>query len=251
MHGGLAQISIALSTLMSGVTGSSHRRRRDEGAHARRADAQARLLAGLRRRRALLRLAAGADHPAGHRLHPLRHGRAGLDRPAVRRRHRARAACCGPRSPSRSRSRRGSAATRRSARRAPTRQRDRAPRPGAASGRSCSRSSCCSGLRFGVFTPSEIGAFAVIYAVAIGFFAYRMLTLRQLPRSGRRQPGRRRRGHVPARAVRHLRLRHRVRAHAGGHLRLDARHHRQPQRRDGADRRCSSCSPAPSWKARC
>jgi tripartite ATP-independent transporter DctM subunit len=33
------------------------------------------------------------------------------------------------------------------------------------------------GLRFGVFTPSEIGAFAVVYAVAIGFFAYRMLTL--------------------------------------------------------------------------
>jgi tripartite ATP-independent transporter DctM subunit len=33
-----------------------------------------------------------------------------------------------------------------------------------------------AGLRFGVFTPSEIGAFAVIYAVAVGFFAYRMLT---------------------------------------------------------------------------
>jgi tripartite ATP-independent transporter DctM subunit len=32
------------------------------------------------------------------------------------------------------------------------------------------------GLRLGVFTPSEIGAFAVIYAVAVGFFAYRMLT---------------------------------------------------------------------------
>jgi len=32
------------------------------------------------------------------------------------------------------------------------------------------------GLRYGVFTPSEIGAFAVVYAVAIGFFAYRMLT---------------------------------------------------------------------------
>lgn len=32
------------------------------------------------------------------------------------------------------------------------------------------------GLRFGVFTPSEIGAFAVIYAVVIGFFAYRVLT---------------------------------------------------------------------------
>ena len=33
-----------------------------------------------------------------------------------------------------------------------------------------------AGLRFGVFTPSEIGAFAVIYAVVIGFFAYRMMT---------------------------------------------------------------------------
>jgi tripartite ATP-independent transporter DctM subunit len=33
------------------------------------------------------------------------------------------------------------------------------------------------GLRFGVFTPSEIGAFAVVYAIAIGFFAYRVLTL--------------------------------------------------------------------------
>jgi len=34
-----------------------------------------------------------------------------------------------------------------------------------------------AGLRYGIFTPSEIGAFAVIYAVAVGFFAYRMLTL--------------------------------------------------------------------------
>ena len=33
------------------------------------------------------------------------------------------------------------------------------------------------GLRFGVFTPSEIGAFAVVYAVLIGFAAYRVLTL--------------------------------------------------------------------------
>jgi TRAP-type transport system large permease protein len=32
------------------------------------------------------------------------------------------------------------------------------------------------GLRYGIFTPSEIGAFAVVYAVAVGFFAYRMLT---------------------------------------------------------------------------
>jgi tripartite ATP-independent transporter DctM subunit len=32
-----------------------------------------------------------------------------------------------------------------------------------------------AGLRFGVFTPSEIGAFAVVYAVLVGAFAYRML----------------------------------------------------------------------------
>ena len=35
-----------------------------------------------------------------------------------------------------------------------------------------------AGLRYGVFTPSEIGAFAVIYAVCVGFFAYRILTFR-------------------------------------------------------------------------
>ena len=63
------------------------RGRGDERAHHRPADAQARLLARLRGRRDLLRLAAGADHPAGHRLHPLRHRRAGLDRPPVRGRH--------------------------------------------------------------------------------------------------------------------------------------------------------------------
>jgi tripartite ATP-independent transporter DctM subunit len=32
------------------------------------------------------------------------------------------------------------------------------------------------GLRMGVFTPSEIGAFAVVYAVVIGVIVYRMLT---------------------------------------------------------------------------
>jgi tripartite ATP-independent transporter DctM subunit len=31
------------------------------------------------------------------------------------------------------------------------------------------------GLRFGIFTPSEIGAFAVVYALLVGLFAYRML----------------------------------------------------------------------------
>jgi TRAP-type transport system large permease protein len=32
-----------------------------------------------------------------------------------------------------------------------------------------------AGLRFGIFTPSEIGAFAVVYSVVIGLFAYRVL----------------------------------------------------------------------------
>jgi tripartite ATP-independent transporter DctM subunit len=32
-----------------------------------------------------------------------------------------------------------------------------------------------AGLRFGIFTPSEIGAFAVVYAVLVGLFAYRQL----------------------------------------------------------------------------
>ena len=93
-----------------------------------------------------------------------------------------------------------------------------------------------AGLRFGVFTPSEIGAFAVIYAVVIGFFAYRMMTAENLHRSGGRQPRRCRRGDVPARALRHLRLRHRVRAHPGGDLRMDARRHRRAASRHGDDR---------------
>ena len=92
------------------------------------------------------------------------------------------------------------------------------------------------GLRYGVFTPSEIGAFAVIYAVAIGFFAYRMLTLAGIPRSGGGQPGRHRRRSCSCSRFRRLRLRHRVRAHPRGDFRLDARHHRQRQCRDGDDR---------------
>jgi tripartite ATP-independent transporter DctM subunit len=35
-----------------------------------------------------------------------------------------------------------------------------------------------AGLRFGIFTPSEIGAFAVLYAVFIGVFIYRKLKTR-------------------------------------------------------------------------
>lgn len=34
-----------------------------------------------------------------------------------------------------------------------------------------------AGLRMGVFTPSEVGAFAVVYAIAIGVFAYRQLDI--------------------------------------------------------------------------
>jgi len=36
------------------------------------------------------------------------------------------------------------------------------------------------GIRYGIFTPSEAGAFAVAYAIFIGFFVYRELTLAKL-----------------------------------------------------------------------
>ena len=38
------------------------------------------------------------------------------------------------------------------------------------------------GIRFGIFTPSEVGAFAVAYAVAVGVFAYRAARLEALQR---------------------------------------------------------------------
>ena len=36
------------------------------------------------------------------------------------------------------------------------------------------------GIRFGIFTPSEAGAFAVVYALVIGMFVYRELTVKKL-----------------------------------------------------------------------
>lgn len=35
-------------------------------------------------------------------------------------------------------------------------------------------------IRFGIFTPSEAGAFAVVYAAIVGFWGYRELTLKQV-----------------------------------------------------------------------
>ena len=39
------------------------------------------------------------------------------------------------------------------------------------------------GIRYGIFTPSEAGAFAVAYAIFIGFFVYRELTWHKLMES--------------------------------------------------------------------
>lgn len=36
------------------------------------------------------------------------------------------------------------------------------------------------GIRFGIFTPSEAGAFAVVYALVVGLFIYRELTISKL-----------------------------------------------------------------------
>ena len=47
-------------------------------------------------------------------------------------------------------------------------------------------------IRGGLFTPSEVGAFAVVYAALVGFFAHRELTWARLMhgarRGGRRTP---------------------------------------------------------------
>jgi len=37
------------------------------------------------------------------------------------------------------------------------------------------------GLRMGVFTPSEIGVFAVVYGLVIGFAVYRKLSRKSFP----------------------------------------------------------------------
>ena len=175
MHGGLAQTSIALSTLMSGVTGSSHRRRRDERAHARRrrcssAASRKGYAAGVLSYGSLLApiIPPGIGFILYGTVGQVSIGRlfaAGIIPGLLLWAALAIAISITARG----------AATSRSATSAPTVEGDRARLLGRHLGDPVSRSSCCSGLRFGIFTPSEIGAFAVVYAVAIGFFAYRML----------------------------------------------------------------------------
>ena len=79
------------------------------------------------------------------------------------------------------------------------------------------------GLRMGVFTPSEIGAFAVVYAIVIGLVIHRKLGQDELCRGARGQLHRHRRGRVPDRALGDLQLRDRARAHPGARVRLDPR----------------------------
>ena len=92
------------------------------------------------------------------------------------------------------------------------------------------------GLRMGVFTPSEIGAFAVVYAVVIGLVIHRKLGRTSFRRGARGKLRRRRRGRVPDRALGDLQLRDRARAHPGARVRLDPRPDGRSLRRDGADR---------------
>ena len=49
-----------------------------------------------------------------------------------------------------------------------------------ASGRCCFPVFLVIGIRFGIFTPSEVGAFAVVYAIVVGVFVYRELDLAKL-----------------------------------------------------------------------
>ncbi|MFQ9703909.1 MAG: TRAP transporter large permease subunit [Enterocloster clostridioformis] len=36
------------------------------------------------------------------------------------------------------------------------------------------------GIRFGLFTPSEVGSFACVYALIVGFFIYKKLNFKRL-----------------------------------------------------------------------
>ena len=80
-------------------------------------------------------------------------------------------------------------------------------------------------IRGGVFTPSEVGAFAVVYALVIGFLAHRELTLAKVWRAfGARLVGCRPH-HADHPDERHGRLRHDLPAGAAEPRELDARRH--------------------------
>ena len=52
------------------------------------------------------------------------------------------------------------------------------------------------GIRYGIFTPSEAGAFAVAYAIFIGFFVYRELTVAEADRIAAPEHDRQRHDHA-------------------------------------------------------
>ena len=175
MQGGLAQTSIALSTLMSGVTGSSI------------ADAamNARILGLQMLKRGFSKGYAAGVLSYGSLMAPIIPPGIGfilygtVGQVSIGRLFAAGiipGSCCGRRLRSPSPSRRGAAATRPSARRArPSKEIALASWGGIWA--ILFPIILLLGLRYGIFTPSEIGAFAVVYAVAVGLFAYRMLTL--------------------------------------------------------------------------
>ena len=177
--GGLAQVAIVLSRADGRRVGLGGRRSRHGGAHPRARDAQGRLHQGLHLRDHRGRRADHRDHPAEHRADPLRlHGQR-LDRAAVRRRHHPRPADDRVPDVHRLGDRAASAAT--------------SPPPTVCRPRGEVLSNIweCKwallfpvflilGIRYGIFTPSEAGAFAVAYAIFIGFFVYRELTLHKL-----------------------------------------------------------------------
>ncbi len=200
LKGGLAQVSILLATLMGGVSGSCI------------ADAamQTRMLGPEMLKRGFSPgYAAGvlsfgslidADHPAGDRLHPLRHRRPGLDRAPLRRRLRAGVPAV------------GRARVHDLGHRAPARLRARA-QDAPDGGRGGARA---RGRHLGDPLPGDpAGGPALRRLHALGDRRVRgrlrgpgrngrlpQADRRRVPRGARGQPRRRRRGDVPARACR-------------------------------------------------
>ena len=169
----------------------------------------------------------GADHPAQHRLHPVRRRRRRLDHQAVPGRHRAR----------------------------PDDRRWPSASPGCwwpgASRSTCRRAAAAAerlralidslwammlpviivvGLKFGVFTPTEAGVVAAVYSLFVAMVVYRELKLGPALRRVRLRRQDHRRGDVPGRRRRGLGLadhRRRPARPAGRHARPV---HGQPDR---------------------
>ena len=86
------------------------------------------------------------------------------------------------------------------------------------------------GIRFGIFTPSEVGAFAVVYAIIVGTIRLSRARLGQVQRRAAAFGARHRHDHADHHVLGHDRLRDRAGARAAERRRGHRRHHAEPRR---------------------